>query len=92
MDGLRMELHGRGVHAMTVCPGFVRTPMTEGQRGMFFVVELEDAVRAIAGAIEARRKTFSFPWQMRLLTELIVRVPESWLRRFAPRPRERSRL
>jgi short-subunit dehydrogenase len=92
MDGLRMELHGSGVHAMTVCPGFVRTPLTEGQRGMFFVVDQEDAVRAIAGAIESRRNTFTFPWQMNLLKELIVRAPESLLRRLAPSPREQSKL
>jgi len=28
MDALRMDLHGSGVHAMTLCPGFVHTPMT----------------------------------------------------------------
>jgi short-subunit dehydrogenase len=92
MDGLRMELHGSGVHAMTICPGFVRTPMTDGQKGMFFLVELDDAVRMIAGAIEARRNTFTFPWQMNVLKEVIARVPESLLRRFAPRPREKSGL
>jgi short-subunit dehydrogenase len=92
MDGLRMELHGSGVHAMTVCPGFVRTPLTEGQQGMFFVVEQDDAVRVIAGAIESRQNTFTFPWQMNLLKELIVRAPESLLRRLAPQPRDQSRL
>ena len=92
MDGLRMELYGTGVHAMTVCPGFVRTPLTDGQQGMFFVIEADQAVRDIAGAIEARRNTFTFPWQMNLLKELIVRVPEPLLRRFAPRPRDESKL
>jgi short-subunit dehydrogenase len=92
MDGLRMELHGSGVHAMTVCPGFVHTPMTEGQRGMLFAVEEADAVRAITRAIEARRNTVTFPWQMNLLKELIVRAPEPLLRRLAPPPREQSRL
>jgi short-subunit dehydrogenase len=92
MDGLRMELSGSGVHAMTVCPGFVRTPLTDGQPGMFFVIETEQAVREIAGAIETRRNTFTFPWQMNLLKELIVRAPEPLLRRFAPRPREQSKL
>jgi short-subunit dehydrogenase len=92
MDGLRMEFHGSGVHAMTICPGFVRTPLTDGQKGMFFVVECDEAVRLIARAIEARRDTYTFPWQMNVLKELIGRAPESWIRRFAPRPREKSKL
>lgn len=92
MDGLRMDLHGSGVHAMTVCPGFVRTPLTEGVKAMPFLVELDDAVRAIAGAIAARRRTCTFPWQMSLLKEAMIRAPEWLLRRAAPRPRERSHL
>jgi|SRR5690606_19250996 len=92
MDGLRMELAGSGVHAMTICPGFVRTPLTEGMKGMFFVVELDDAVRAIAGAIDTRRRTYTFPWQMRLLSAAMVAAPEWVLRRLAPRPREQSHL
>jgi short-subunit dehydrogenase len=92
MDGLRMDLHGTGVHAMTICPGFVRTPLTDGVKGMLFLVELDDAVRAIAGAIDARRHTFTFPWQMNVLKEVMARVPESLVRRFAPKPRDRSQL
>lgn len=92
MDGLRMELYGSGVHAMTVCPGFVRTPLTDGVPGMMFLVELDDAVRAIAGAIEARRATYTFPWQMNVLKEVMARAPESLVRRFAPRPRAKSQL
>src|SRR5690606_8308972 len=29
MEGLQMELDGTGVHAMAICPGFVRTPLTD---------------------------------------------------------------
>ena len=88
MDGLRMDLHGSGVHAMTICPGFVRTPMTEGMNEMMFVVECDEAVRLMAGAIEARRNTFTFPWQMNLLKEVLMRAPESLVRRFAPKSRD----
>src|SRR5581483_2725367 len=28
MDACRLDLHGTGVHAMTLCAGFVRTPLT----------------------------------------------------------------
>ena len=92
MDGLRMDLHGSGAHAMTICPGFVRTPLTDGVPGMMFLVECDDAVRLMAGAIEARRNTFTFPWQMNLLKEVMVRAPEWLVRRVAPKPRDRSKL
>lgn len=91
MDGLRMDLHGTGVHAMTLCPGFVRTPMLKGLDGKLpYLVELDEAVRTIRGAIEARRKTFSFPWQMDLMRRLLIWAPESLVRRVAPAPRNRG--
>lgn len=92
MDGLRMDLHGTGVHAMTICPGFVRTPLTDGMQGMMFAVDCDVAVREMAAAIDARRTTFTFPWQMNLLKELMTRAPEWMVRRLAPKPRERSTL
>jgi hypothetical protein len=92
MDGMRMELHGTGVHAMTICPGFVRTPMTEGIKNMPFVVELDEAVSLMTEAIEEQRATFTFPWQMNVLKEVLTRAPEWFVRRTAPKPRDRSTL
>jgi short-subunit dehydrogenase len=90
MDGLRMDLHGSGVHAMTICPGFVKTPMTEGMKNMPFLVELDDAVIAMTGAIAARKDTFTFPWQMNMLKEVLTRAPEWFVRRTAPKARDKS--
>lgn len=90
MDGLRLDLHGTGVHAMTLCPGFVDTPLTKDNPSMMFVIDVGQAVRAMVGAIEARKRTFTFPWQMNLLKELLFRAPEAWIRRLAPAPRTRS--
>jgi short-subunit dehydrogenase len=92
MDGLRMDLHGTGVHAMTICPGFVKTPMTTGLSSMPFVIEQDEAVAAMTSAIAHRRSTFTFPWQMNLLKEVITRAPEWVVRRTAPKARDRSTL
>jgi short-subunit dehydrogenase len=92
MDGLRMDLHDSGVHAMTICPGFVRTPLTEGVPNMMFAVDCDDAVRSMAEAIAARRDTFTFPWQMNVLKEVMTRAPEWMVRRLAPKPRDKSNL
>lgn len=88
MDGLRMELHGTGVHAMTICPGFVKTPMTDVlDHPMPFLVDVDAAVASMTHAIDERARTFSFPWQMALLRHVMVRAPEWLLRRAAPAPR-----
>jgi short-subunit dehydrogenase len=90
MSSLRMDLHGTGVHAMTLCPGFVSTPLTVDNPSMMFVIDVPAAVKSMVRAIEARRRTYTFPWQMNLLKEVMARVPEPLLRRLAPAPRTRS--
>lgn len=90
MDGLRMDLAGTGVHAMTICPGFVKTPLTAHNPDMFFVLEVDEAVDIMERAIAARESTVTFPWQMNLLKEVVKRAPEGMLKKLAPRPRTRS--
>jgi short-subunit dehydrogenase len=85
MDGLRMDLAGSGVHAMTVCPGFVHTAMTEGKKGMLWPMSVEAAVAEITGAIARKERTYSFPWQMRVMKQTILRLPETLLRRVLSR-------
>ncbi len=90
MDGMRMDLHGTGVHAMTLCPGFVTTPLTEDNPEMFFVIDVDKAVGYMTGAIAAKRDTFTFPWQMNIMKEVLKRSPEFIVRRSAPASRTKS--
>jgi short-subunit dehydrogenase len=90
MSALRMDLHGTGVHAMTLCPGFVETAMTQDNPSMMFVIEVPEAVRYMVSAIEAHKNTYTFPWQMNVLKEVMARVPEPVIRRLAPAPRTKS--
>jgi len=90
MSGLRMDLHGTGVHAMTLCPGFVSTPLTEDLSNMMFLIDVDRAVEYMVDAIEARKRTYTFPWQMNLLKEVMFRAPEAWIRKFAPPAHTRS--
>lgn len=81
MDGLRMDLDGSGVHAMTICPGFVKTPLTENNPKMMFMIECDEAVSEMMRAIAAKKRTVTFPWQMNLLKEIVARAPESLLKK-----------
>jgi short-subunit dehydrogenase len=90
MDALRMQLVDTKVHAMTLCPGFVRTPLTARLgRELPFLMEVEEAARLMARAIEARKKTYVLPWQMGLLRHLLAHAPEWLVRRVAPPPHQR---
>jgi NAD(P)-dependent dehydrogenase (short-subunit alcohol dehydrogenase family) len=84
LDSLRVELRPFGIAVTTLCPGFVRTPMTEVDDvpGFIRMMTVEDAVRRMIDALRRRRPFFAFPardvWQVRLLRYL-PRPIADWL-------------
>jgi short-subunit dehydrogenase len=77
LEGLRIQLRNRGIAVTTICPGFVRTPMTEvNEFHMPWLLEAEEAARRIVGALARRRKAYNFPWQMNLLMKATRWVPD----------------
>jgi short-subunit dehydrogenase len=91
MNGVRQDLRGTGVHAMTLCPGFVRTPLTDKLPGKLpLMIGRDEAVAHMTAAIERRERTVIFPWKVRMLGRLLTWMPEDWLHRLAPpaRPAE----
>jgi short-subunit dehydrogenase len=90
LEALRVELHGSGVRVVTVCPGYIATPMTEVNRfPMPFLISAEDAARRTARAIDRGGSLVVLPWQMRLVF-LFLRHAPNWLydRLFAGAPRK----
>ena len=82
LEGLRAEISDRGVRVTTVCPGFVRTPMTVRNRGaMPFLLEPDDAARRILRAVRAGRRVYNFPWPMAALMALVRLLPSGVLDR-----------
>ena len=83
MDALRVELRHSGIACTTICPGWIRTPMT-AQHNLPGVrmLEVEDAARRILAALYRRRSFVAFPagdvWQVRLLRYL-PRPAADWL-------------
>ncbi len=77
LEGLRIHLRDRGVLVTTICPGFVRTPMTEvNEFKMPWLLEADDAARRIVRALARRRKVYNFPWQTALLMRLVAWLPD----------------
>ena len=94
LEALRIELHGSGVDVVTICPGFVATPLTAVNRNpMPFLLEAPEAARRIARAIAAKQRLAVIPWQMRLVFFFLRRMP-NWLydRLFARAPRKARNL
>ncbi len=77
LEGLRIQLRDRGIAVTTICPGFVRTPMTSvNEFSMPFVLEADEAARRIARALARRVKVFNFPWQTSLMMRLTRWLPD----------------
>ncbi len=77
LDGLRIHLRGTGVQVTTVCPGFVKTPMTAMNTfHMPGLLEADAAARKIIRAIEAGKKIYNFPWRLHLMVKLSRWLPD----------------
>jgi short-subunit dehydrogenase len=75
-ESVRVDLRGTGVEVSIIHPGFIKTPLTAGRKAeMPFLMELPDATRKIIGAIEARRKSFAFPWQLASIVRAAMLFP-----------------
>src|SRR5947209_10847561 len=77
LDGLRIHLRDRGIAVTTLCPGFVRTPMTAPNKfRMPWLLEADEAARRMVRALQRRRKVYDFPWQTSLLMKLTRWLPD----------------
>jgi short-subunit dehydrogenase len=79
LEALRAELAGSGVSVVTICPGYIDTPMTQVNRyRMPFLISSDDAAGRIARAIASKRRLAVVPWQMAMVSALL-RIAPGWL-------------
>lgn len=79
LESLRVELRGSGVNVVTICPGYIKTPMTEVNTfSMPFIISAENAAQRIARAITQGKSLAVIPWQMALAGRLFRLLP-NWL-------------
>jgi short-subunit dehydrogenase len=83
LDGLRVEVRPYNIAVTTICPGWIRTPMTAGLKlpGVQ-LLEVDEAARRMLRAIRRRRPFVAFPrslaWRLGLLRWLPCPVSD-WL-------------
>ncbi|HZZ78580.1 MAG TPA: SDR family NAD(P)-dependent oxidoreductase [Gemmataceae bacterium] len=79
MDGLRVELKPLGIDVTTICPGWIRTPLTQHIEGRLdHLLEVEEAAREIAWAVRSKCEFHTFPRPMRWRMNLLWMLPRSW--------------
>lgn len=90
LESLRVELVDSGVAVVTICPGYVDTPMTErNPYRMPFLMTPDAAAGRIARAIEQRRRFYVLPWPMALAGRMLKALPRPvYDRVFARAPRK----
>ena len=82
MSGLRQRLHGSNVNVLTIKPGFVSTPMTEGLK-LPLVAQPEVVARDIVEAMEKGRDELYTPFFWRYIMTIIKNIPEVIFKRMS---------
>ena len=84
-ESVRIDLIGSGVDVTIVHPGFIKTPLTAGRKAnMPYIMEVDYAVKKIIHAIEKRKKSYAFPWQLATIVRASMLMPTSmydWIAR-----------
>ena len=82
-EALRGVYHDRGVEISVICPGFIRSRITDqNDFPMPFFMEAGKAAKIIRRGLEKNKGLIAFPWQMRFAFGAMVRfLPEFLLER-----------
>jgi Short-chain dehydrogenases of various substrate specificities len=97
LESLRVDLQGSGISVVTLCPGFIATPMTaHNPYPMPFLISADKAADLMIRAIDRRKRCYLFPWLMMLVGKVMPIIPgviydaffRVFLKRFASKPRK----
>lgn len=90
---LRVELKASGVRVVTLCPGYIDTPLTrQNQYSMPFLMRPQDFADKAFAAIEAGTSYRVIPWQMGVVAKLLRLLPNAVFDKvFSGRPRKPRR-
>ena len=76
LESLRVEMYGSGVSVITICPGYIVTPMTANNPfQMPFIMTAETAAKKIAHIINHKKIFSVIPWQMGIVARILKLLP-----------------
>jgi short-subunit dehydrogenase len=84
-ESLRLDLQPKGIDVTIIHPGFIKTPLTADRRAKLpFLMEVDEAARKMIRAIEKRKKSYAFPWQLATIVRVGMVMPNflyDWISR-----------
>jgi short-subunit dehydrogenase len=83
LSALRQRLRSRGVHVLTVKPGFVDTPMTATMKKSALFSSPASVGRGIVRAIDRKKDVVYLPWFWRFVMCIIRAIPETVFKRMS---------
>ena len=92
-ESLRGELRGSGVRVVTLCPGYIDTPLTQKNRyAMPFLMQPDAFADKAFLAIKTGASYRVIPWQMGVVAKLLRLLPNALFdKALAGRPRKHRR-
>ena len=76
LESLRVEMYGSGVSVITICPGYIVTPMTANNPfQMPFIMTAETAAKKIVRIINHKKIFSVIPWQMGIVARILKLLP-----------------
>jgi short-subunit dehydrogenase len=90
-ESLRGELRSCGIRVVTICPGYIDTPLTQKNRySMPFLMQPQEFADKAFSAIEAGDSYRVIPWQMGWVAKLLRLAPNALFdKALSGRPRKR---
>ena len=93
LESLRIELRSAGVSVVTICPGYIATPMTaQNPYAMPFMMSAEAAAQKIARIIAGQKTYAVIPWQMAIIARAMRVLPNGLFDRIAQGRQRKPRL
>lgn len=81
LESLRNRVSRFGVRVVTIKPGFVDTPMTQGLSGLFWLISADRAAEIILSKARKRTQTAYVPARWRVVMWIIRSIPSFIFRR-----------
>jgi short-subunit dehydrogenase len=80
LQGLRVDLLKEKMPVTTICPGFIKTALTDkNDFVMPFLMSADKAANIILNAIARKKQEVSFPKRMSLGLKIVSSLPNAWV-------------